>query len=157
MVSFYGVDSRSLCEEKSLVKRPKMPMFCRQGKKILSFVSDGSLGRDAHDPVVGGFVDRFPGFGKVDDPFIDFAPGMQDPVFLVMKPTMNDNGIPGFAGDLQCRFKTFGGMVLSGSERFHFSLSPFSAIIIAPRALPTSKCDGKIAWVRSLLATSGSR
>jgi hypothetical protein len=40
-------------------------MLCRQGKKILSIIVDGSFGLNAHDPVVGGFVDGLLGFGSV--------------------------------------------------------------------------------------------
>jgi hypothetical protein len=77
-----------------------MSMFCRQGKKTLSIIAGGSFRRDAHYPIIGGFVNGFSGFGKVDGPFFNFTPGMQDPAFLVIKPTMNDTGIPGFTGDL---------------------------------------------------------
>ena len=147
-----------LSKEKDLVEGSKMPMLCRQDKKFLSIIADGSFGRDVHDPIVGGFIYGFPGFGKVDDPFIDFTPGMQDPAFLVVKPAMNDNGIPGFAGNTSnVASKQLPACACLGESVFIFAFhrsmqSKWRPVHCRPRS-GVEKSPG----VFSLLATSGIR
>jgi hypothetical protein len=79
-IKFQGVPWGRGREKEDLVKGAGMALVRRQGEKLQPRVADGSLRRDAHDPVIGRFVDRLARCGEVDDRLADLTPGVQYPL-----------------------------------------------------------------------------